>query len=605
MNITVCTEEARKGFYPTPPELAAKLLEGIELDYTNSILEPSAGTGNLIRAFADAVYEKYYHKGSFYRCDLNVDCCEIDAGLRGILSESFSSKAKEAARDALDQFRRANGLESYGTPEYEALSKQETLLRNTNLKIVHDDWMSFETWKPYDLIVMNPPFFDGDAHLLKAISMQERTGGKIRCILNAETILNPCTKRRQALRQKLSELGAEISYEEGAFTDAERKTDVEVAIIKIDIPKPHRESDIFQNCLKAEQAKAAEAAQTLEMVLSDDIKQAVAYYRAEVAAGVELINQYAALKPHIMSSVKNSKYDHPLIKLAVGNDDHATDDPSIEKYCQAVRQKYWEALFMNDNFMQQLTSDLADELRSRVSEMKELEFSEYNIKMLYLELTNRMILGVEEQILALFDKLTAKHSYGQAENGNVHYFNGWKTNKCWKIGKKVILPCYDAFGSYSRSKQDHIDVFNTHRYLVDIEKALNYLDGNMTAEVDLFSRLNWAKKYEQTRKIPCKYFLATFFKKGTCHLEFTCPELIDRFNIYCAQKRGWLPPSYGKKKYQDMDAEEKAVIDSFHGDDSSGSGEKAYSDILAKANYYLAPPNHDTLALPCAAPMED
>lgn len=66
-----------------------------------------------------------------------------------------------------------------------------------------------------------------------------------------------------------------------------------------------------------------------------------------------------------------------------------------------------------------------------------------------------------------------------------------------------------------------------------------------------------------TKNIPCKFFDVTFYKKGTVHIVFKCPELIDRFNIYAAQQRGWLPPCYGKKKYKDMDEEEKAVIDSF------------------------------------------
>lgn len=86
-----------------------------------------------------------------------------------------------------------------------------------------------------------------------------------------------------------------------------------------------------------------------------------------------------------------------------------------------------------------------------------------------------------------------------------------------------------------------------------------------------------------TKNIACKFFQATFYKKGTVHITFTCPELIDRFNIYAAQNRGWLPPSYGKKSYKDMTAEEKTVIDSFQ-------GEKAYNEVMAKSDYYLASP---------------
>lgn len=39
----VTTDEAKNGFYPTPPELAGKMLDGIKRNGINAILEPSAG----------------------------------------------------------------------------------------------------------------------------------------------------------------------------------------------------------------------------------------------------------------------------------------------------------------------------------------------------------------------------------------------------------------------------------------------------------------------------------------------------------------------------------------------------------------------------------
>ena len=44
-------EHNSSGFYPTPDSLAMKMLDGIRWDYISTILEPSAGKGNL----ADAV----------------------------------------------------------------------------------------------------------------------------------------------------------------------------------------------------------------------------------------------------------------------------------------------------------------------------------------------------------------------------------------------------------------------------------------------------------------------------------------------------------------------------------------------------------------------
>lgn len=41
--------------------------------------------------------------------------------------------------------------------------------------------------------------------------------------------------------------------------------------------------------------------------------------------------------------------------------------------------------------------------------------------------------------------------------------------------------------------------------------------------------------------------------------------LIERLNIFAARERNWLPPNYGKTKYEDMTDEEKDVVDSFQG----------------------------------------
>ena len=50
MSITeiISTDEARQGFYPTPPEVVAKLLEDIDWYKIENVLEPSAGKGNIV-----------------------------------------------------------------------------------------------------------------------------------------------------------------------------------------------------------------------------------------------------------------------------------------------------------------------------------------------------------------------------------------------------------------------------------------------------------------------------------------------------------------------------------------------------------------------------
>lgn len=52
----------------------------------------------------------------------------------------------------------------------------------------------YSTMKEYDLIIMNPPFSNGNSRLWKALDLQERNGGAVICLLNAETLKNPYTK---------------------------------------------------------------------------------------------------------------------------------------------------------------------------------------------------------------------------------------------------------------------------------------------------------------------------------------------------------------------------------------------------------------------------
>ena len=102
----------------------------------------------------------------------------------------------------------------------------------------------------------------------------------------------------------------------------------------------------------------------------------------------------------------------------------------------------------------------------------------------------------------------------------------------------------------------------------------------MTESVDLEKSLQFAEEYGESKNIVLKYFNITFYKKGTCHITFTNDELLKKFNIFGAQHKGWLPPSYGKRKYSDMSQEEKAVVNDFE-------GESEYNKVMENTDYYL------------------
>lgn len=515
-------------FYPTPTNLINKMLDKVDFNKTKTILEPSAGSGNIVEVVKERIKSNrgYYNRN----IDYDIDTIEIDKNLQHIL-------------------------------------------KGKDFRVVHDDFLTYNTFKRYNLIIMNPPFLNGDKHLLKAIKMQKK-GGQIVCILNAETLLNPYSNTRKDLIRKLEEYNAEIEYIQNAFTDADRQTDVEIALITIDIPKPDYNSTIISKLRQEEQYEQKEYNSDY-MVNSDFIKGIVERYNFEVKAGLKLIAEYESMQPLLLNSFKNDAYSSPILELKL----HYADvyNNTLENgYIRQIRYKYWNTLFGSKEFMGLFTSNLKEKYRDRVDELRDYDFSLYNIYNIRIELNKEMLQGVEDTIIDLFEELSHKYSYMDESSQNIHYYNGWKTNKSYKINKRVILRL-NGFDNYSKTPYYK---YNVREKLADIEKVFNYLDGGITEDINLFEVLERAELAGQTKKINTKYFLITFFKKGSCHLEFKNLDLLKKFNLYGSRMKGWLPPTYGKHTYKDMTTEEKNVIDEFE-------GKQSYEKVMNNKDYYI------------------
>lgn len=529
-----------KEFYPTPAHLIDKMLSGLDFDMIKTILEPSAGIGNIVEALKqkEGSTTRHYTKLSF-----DIDCIEADQNLRHIL-------------------------------------------KGKNFRVVYNDFLTYETMKEYDLIIMNPPFSNGCKHLLKALEMQKRNGGAVICLLNAETLKNPCTNDRLDLQRKLTEYSAKIEFMQNAFLDAERKTAVEIALVKVQLPEVHRESFILDGLRKAQERREFVESEDTQLVDSDFFKAIVNQYQLEVNAGIKLIKEYYAMKPFILSEFgKDEKTGETIQKgdciLSLDlskNMGRYRNVLSVNEYIREVRGKYWNALFENKKFIGQLTGNLRHDFYNKVEELKDYDFSLYNIYELKTDMQKKVVKGIEDTIIELFDELSNKHHWYDEMSKNIHYYNGWKTNKAWIINKKVIIPLngYDNW-YYSKFYPTNYKVIEK---LQDMEKCFNYLDGGLTDAVDLEESLKFAEEYGETKNIQLKYFTVTFYKKGTCHITFNNEELLKKFNIFGSQHKGWLPPSYGKKSYKDMTSEEKAVVNEFE-------GEKEYNKIFSNKGYYL------------------
>lgn len=156
---------------------------------------------------------------------------------------------------------------------------------------------------------------------------------------------------------------------------------------------------------------------------------------------------------------------------------------------------------------------------------------------------------------------------------------------------KVIIPsngcCADSW------RNEKLDLYRVNSLISDLERAMNYLDrGETTSRVQIEDTIRRANIMD-SNKVQFTYFDCIFYKKGTCHIKFhpEASRIIDRLNIFAGQRKNWLPPSYGKKHYTDMSAEEKVVIDEFQ-------GEAAYEKILSDPTMLIGEGDLSLLSLP-------
>lgn len=224
--------ENYKEFCPTPEELVNKMLDGVNLNYVKTVLEPSAGKGNIIQGLKN--HARYQN--------LDIDCIEINKDLRNCL-------------------------------------------KGAGYRVVGDDFLTYTTMKQYDLIVMNPPFSNGDAHLMKALKMQQRHGGAVIALVNAETIRNPYTNLRKELVQLIENAGGTAEYIEHAFLEAERQTEVEVALVRVKFPEPEHISSIMDKLQKEKAVEESDPEERQHLADNDFIKAIVDQYQMEIKAG--------------------------------------------------------------------------------------------------------------------------------------------------------------------------------------------------------------------------------------------------------------------------------------------------------------------------------
>jgi hypothetical protein len=584
-------------FYPTPEWLVDKMLDKVDFSNVTSILEPSAGKGDIVEGiWKHDIRKKTYYELKFCNTK-NKLCREIFLNLNELneyFLKEFRLDASKMTINEINNWLIDNTAEKddymiiYHQPNKNEYFKCEiecveidsnlcAILKDKGYFTVNQDFLKYNTLKRYDCILMNPPFAQGEYHLLKALKLIEN-GGQCACILNAETLKNPYTNWRQELLNILNQYNADIEYVNSAFSHAENKTDVEIALVYINIPQKTADENLVKNLVTGENFdREYDEFDENQLATSDIIDNLVKQYELEARLGTKLIDDFYSMQAYI-PKVKD-RNDVSMLNLSIiGCIDEQNSDRKINpvnQYIRGLRDKYWSLLFMSNEMGKLLTESARRNYMNQLIKFRDYDFTFLNIKQLQIDMMTNLNQNIDEAILSQFDNFTYKYSLDKETN--VHYFNGWRTNDAFMIRSKVIIPMYGLYTKYGSWS-----IYECKDYLNELEKIFVYLDGGRTegGSVNEILDYNVARDYNGGR-IKFKYFDIELKKKGTVHIWFTNEDLLKKFNIFGCQKHGWLPDCYGKKAYKNMTKEEQSVIDEFE-------GKTEYEKVFADPNKFIS-----------------
>lgn len=478
-------------FYPTPAPLARKMwgqIASITRNKRSSILDPSAGNGDLLDAHASTPGDRIKR----YAIEIN--------------------------------------------PE------RRLVLAGKGYRVIGTDFLQYDDPMLFDAILMNPPFFQGVDHVLKAWDLVA-DGGRLVSLLNAETINNPHTRKRELLAHYVEQHG-EIIELGAAFKTADRPTPIPIIMIILD--KPQRERLGLLDDLDFDSDQRVRDIDEIEpsaLAQGNIIESLVAQYQA----AAELIKRQHQIRQEF-------KFYTTGVLQKTSDLYGDRQQKSLNDEITQLKSEFWRYIFDKTKIGAVTTSQVQRDVTERIKQQSQMAFTVENI----MQILEAVIMNyddvMQECIVQVFDQATAYH-----EKNKIHT-EGWKTNKSWRVNEKIIIPrgiTYDRkFGSWSL-------VWADTSFYTDLDKVLCYLDGKKYEDTALpyrydrtdddkpqriqdaiedHTRGKWGAHWQDV--FESRYFRIKIHKKGTVHLWFKDEQLHAAFNRRAARGKNWLPADY-------------------------------------------------------------
>jgi len=498
-------------FFPTP----VSVIEMMGIDCQNKIvLEPSSGKGDII--------EWLKNNGA-----KEVLTCEYDTNL----AEIVKTKSKFIKHD---------------------------FLKVTAEEISH-----------IDMIVANPPFSNGDKHILHMWEIAPE-GCEIISLMNWETYNNSYSYSRSELKEIIRTYGNCVNLG-NVFNTAERKTEVEIGLVCL--YKPRTGNNEFEGFFMEEEP---EEMQENGIMKFDGIREIVQRY----VGAVKCFEEFEAVSEKMNYLTKPFKVGS--LAFNVERDKQIYTKLDFKKELQ---KKAWIMLFDKMNLNKYLTSNVMKDVNKFCENQHNVPFTMKNIYHMFSIIIGTSGSNFEKALVEAVDNFT-RHT-----DDNRFFVEGWKSNSGHLLNKKIIVPyCLNTSwsgrptlnGRYEDALRDLIKVLcnitgTNYNHIASFDRVIeyryklfqngmfkermNYKDKDAYSYDWCFSNklediMNVKEKAEK-EGIKCElidqqfeygkwmdshFFELRGYKKGTIHLKFKDEKVWEQVNRAYAKAKGQVLP---------------------------------------------------------------
>lgn len=462
-----------KDFFPTPTDVINSMLFGVDIQ-NKVILEPHGGKGNIVDYLKDNGVKE-------------VISCEKNDDLRKMLS----SKCRIVKSDFLE------------------LKKDEVSHINC--------------------IIANPPFSCEETHILHMWDIAP-DGCEIITLCNNSMYENSRYNYRLSIKKIVEEFG-NYTFLGDVFSNAERKTGVEIGLIKLYKPKRESENE-FEGYFDE----------------NDEIE--------EQGNGImpfnelrNIVNRYVGAVNLFNSAMESANQINEMIKPINGFSSicfgafQSNNQIDRETFKKELQKSAWKAVFNKLDMGKYVTTTVMADINKFVETQTKVPFTMSNIKKMF-----EMIVGTHDDrmnriLVESFDTIC-----GFSEDNKLA-LETWKTNSGYMVNRRFIHPY--IVDKYSWSSKNKVYVhWDRGDKVDDIAKALCNLTGVKYETIPrLYTHCN-SNNFEYGQWHEWGFFRIRGYKKGTMHFEFIDEDVWYKFNQAVAKIRGYNLPKQtntGKK----------------------------------------------------------